>query len=134
MGKPMSYQFTQVNFKVYFCNKWRSIIKILIDFLISFNLNWLPLWSSGQSSWLQIQGSGYDSWRYQIFWEVVDLERGPLSLMSTTEELLGGSSSGSGLEKRDYGRRDIALTTRSPLSTKRDTNFADKRRSLGRSV
>jgi hypothetical protein len=47
-----------------------------------------PLWSSGQSSWLQIQRSGFDSRRYQIFWEVVSLERGPLSLVSTTEEPL----------------------------------------------
>jgi hypothetical protein len=47
-----------------------------------------PLWSSGQSSWLQIQKLGFDSQRYQIFCEVVGLERGPLSLMSTTEELL----------------------------------------------
>jgi hypothetical protein len=46
------------------------------------------LWSSGQSSWLQIQRSGFDSRLYQIFWEVVGLERGPLSLLSTTEELL----------------------------------------------
>jgi hypothetical protein len=36
----------------------------------------------------------------------VGLERGPLSLVSTTEELLGGKSSGSGLEIREYGRRD----------------------------
>jgi hypothetical protein len=36
----------------------------------------------------------------------VGLERGPLSLVSTIEELLGRESSGSGLEKRDYGRRD----------------------------
>jgi hypothetical protein len=48
-----------------------------------------PLWSTGQSSWLQIQRSGFDSWHYQIFWEVVCLERGPLSLVSTIEELLG---------------------------------------------
>jgi hypothetical protein len=47
-----------------------------------------PLWSSGQSSWLQIQRPGFDSWRYQIFWDVVGLERGPLCLVSTTEELL----------------------------------------------
>jgi hypothetical protein len=47
------------------------------------------LWSSGQSSWLEIQGSRYDSQRYQIFWEVVGLEQGPLSLISKTEELLG---------------------------------------------
>jgi hypothetical protein len=37
--------------------------------------------SSGQSSWLQIQRSGFDSQRYQIFWEVVGLEQGPLSLV-----------------------------------------------------
>jgi hypothetical protein len=46
-----------------------------------------PLWSSGQSFWLQIQRSEFDSRRYQIFWEVVGLELGPLSLVSTTKEL-----------------------------------------------
>jgi hypothetical protein len=65
-----------------------------------------PLWSTGQSSWLQIQSSGFDSRRYQIFWEVVDLERGPLSLVSTTVELLERKSRDSGLENRDYGSRD----------------------------
>jgi hypothetical protein len=57
-----------------------------------------PLWSSGQSSWLQIQRSGFDSLRFQIFWEVVGLERYPLSLVSTTEELLERKSSGFGLK------------------------------------
>jgi hypothetical protein len=33
------------------------------------------------------------------------LERGPLSLLSATEELLGRKSSGSDLETRDYGRK-----------------------------
>jgi hypothetical protein len=33
----------------------------------------------------------------------VGLERGPLSLVSTTEELLDRKSSGPGLENRDYG-------------------------------
>jgi hypothetical protein len=42
----------------------------------------------------------------QIFWEVVGLERGPLSLVSTIEELLRRKSSGSGLENRDYDSRD----------------------------
>jgi hypothetical protein len=37
---------------------------------------------------MQIQRSAFDSGRYQIFWEVVCLERGPLSLVSTIEELL----------------------------------------------
>jgi hypothetical protein len=36
----------------------------------------------------------------------VGLERGSLSPVSTTEELLGRKSSGSSLEDRDYGRRD----------------------------
>jgi hypothetical protein len=36
--------------------------------------------------------------------EVVGLERGPLRLISTIEELLGRKSSGSRLETRDYGR------------------------------
>jgi hypothetical protein len=65
-----------------------------------------PLWSSGQSSWLQIHRSGFDSRRYQIFWEVVGLERGPLSLVSTIKELLERKSSSSCLGNRDYGRRD----------------------------
>jgi hypothetical protein len=36
----------------------------------------------------------------------VGLERGPLRLVSTIEELLGRNSSGSGLENREYGRGD----------------------------
>jgi hypothetical protein len=36
----------------------------------------------------------------------MDLERGPLSLVSTTEEVLERKSSGSDQENRDYGRRD----------------------------
>jgi hypothetical protein len=38
---------------------------------------------------LQNQRFEFDSRRYQIFREVVGLERGALSLVSTTEELLG---------------------------------------------
>jgi hypothetical protein len=49
----------------------------------------------------------------------VVLERGPLSLVSTIQELLERNSSGTGLENRDYGRRGFAaLTTRDPLSAK----------------
>jgi hypothetical protein len=54
------------------------------------------------------RGPGFDSRRHQIFCEV-GLERGPLSLMSTTEELLGRKSSGSGLKIREYGRGDPLL-------------------------
>jgi hypothetical protein len=79
-------------------------------------LSWPPLWSSGQSSRLQIQRSGFDSRRYQIFWGVVSVERGPLSLVSTTEKLHGRKSSGSVLEIREYGRRD-------PSHRPRDTHY-----------
>jgi hypothetical protein len=53
--------------------------------------------------------------RYQIFWEVVGLDRGPLSLVSTIEELLERKSSGSGLESREYGRRDPSRWSRGTL-------------------
>jgi hypothetical protein len=43
------------------------------------------------------------------------LERGPLSLVSTTEELLGTKSSGSGLEDRGYGCRDTSRWPRDTL-------------------
>jgi hypothetical protein len=47
---------------------------------------------------LVIRVSWFDSHCYQIIWDVVSLERGPLSLVSTTELLLEINSSGSGLE------------------------------------
>ena len=34
------------------------------------------------------RGPGFDPRRYQIFWVVVGLERGPLSLVRSIEELL----------------------------------------------
>jgi hypothetical protein len=73
-----------------------------------------PLWSIGHSSWLQIQRSEFDSRRYQIFWEVVGVERGPRILVSTIQGLLRRNSSDSGLEIQVYGRGD-------PLRWPRDT-------------
>jgi hypothetical protein len=73
-----------------------------------------PLWSSGQSSWLQTQ-----MYRFRLP-ALPDFlrnsgERDPLTLVSTIEEVLGRNSSGSGLETREYGRRD-------PLIWPRDTH------------
>jgi hypothetical protein len=62
--------------------------EVRTEFMCYVEENRPPLWSSGQSSWLQIQRSGFDSLRYQIFCEVVGLERGPLNLVRTIEELL----------------------------------------------
>jgi hypothetical protein len=108
-------------------------------FLWGTNLNYMchveesrsPLWSSGQSSWLQIQKRGFDSRRYQIFWEVVVLERCSLSLVSTIEELRRRNSSGSGLEIRDYDLRDPSRWSRDIFHPQKvETNFADMRRCL----
>jgi hypothetical protein len=67
---------------------------------------------SVHSSWLQIQRPGFDSRPYQNFWLVVGLERG---LVSTTEELLERKSSGSGLESRQCGRKDLSRWPRVSL-------------------
>jgi hypothetical protein len=84
----------------------RTVVDSSPDEIIEFN---------GQCSWLQIQRSGFDFRLYQISWEVVGLEREPLSLVSTIEELLGGKSSGSGLESRENGHRDPSRWPRGTL-------------------
>jgi hypothetical protein len=75
---PYSYYSVQKTFTIMFI----FITIIIIIVIIFFGP---PLWSSGQSFWLQIRRSGFDSRRYQIFWEVVGLERDPLSPVNTTE-------------------------------------------------
>jgi hypothetical protein len=62
---------------------------------------------------------GFDSRSYQIFWDVVGLERGPLSLVRIIEELLEWKSSGPGQENRINGRRD-------PLRWPSDTLYPQK--------
>jgi hypothetical protein len=62
----------------------------------------------------------------------VGLERGPLSLVSTTEELLGRK-----VAAPVYKAENMAVGIRCadhvhPLSSKVGTNFADRRRLLGR--
>jgi hypothetical protein len=62
----------------------------------------------------------------------VGLEWGPLSLVSTIEQLLGRKSSGSDVESREYGVKirhadHVALSIR-----KVGTSVTDKRWSLGR--
>jgi hypothetical protein len=87
----------------------------------------------GRVSGYRSRGPGFDSWPYKIFWEVRGLERGPLSLVRTIEELLEWKSSGSGLEKPRLTAVGIRCADHAtPLPAKVGTNFADKRRSLGR--
>jgi hypothetical protein len=56
------------------------------------------------------RGAGFDSQRYQIFWEVVGLERGPLSLVRIIEELL---------------ERKVRLRSRKPKLTAVEIRCAD---------
>jgi hypothetical protein len=66
------------------CKRRKHIIRLILPVR-----GWRPpLWSSGHSSWLQIRRTGFDSQHYQNKKKVVCLEWGPLSLVSTTEELL----------------------------------------------
>jgi hypothetical protein len=73
---------------------------------------------------------------YQISWEVLGLEWGPLYLMSKIRELLGRKSSGSGLESREFVHRDPSRWSRGTLYPHKlasfTFNFTDKRRWLGR--
>jgi hypothetical protein len=79
------------------------------------------------------RGPGFDSRRYKNFFrEVVGLERGSLSLMRIIKELLEKKWR---LRSRKQKLTAVGIRcadTRPPLSAKVNTNFADKRRSLGR--
>jgi hypothetical protein len=69
-----------VNIQYVFLN-WRQICQLFLVCVVRINR------LCGQSFWLQIRRPGLDS-RYYQKKKVVGLERGPLSLVSTTEELL----------------------------------------------
>jgi hypothetical protein len=58
------------------------------------------MWSSDQSFWLQIQRSRVRFLALPDFMSSSGCETGPLSLVSTIEELLGRNSKGYSLENR----------------------------------
>jgi hypothetical protein len=99
---------------------------VLHDSLRLTTLMRQPLWSSGQSSWLHIQWSGFDFRRYQIFWEAVGLERSPLSPVSTkvAAPFQKPDNMAVGIRHADH----VATS----LFAEVGSNFANKRRSLGR--
>jgi hypothetical protein len=64
--------------------------------------------------------------------KVVGHERGPLSLVNTTEELLDRKVAAPAYKSESTAVGIFTLTTWHPLSAKIGNHFADKRRSLGR--
>jgi hypothetical protein len=62
---------------------------------------------------------GFDSRAYQIFWEIVGLERGSLSLMNVTEELLEWISSGFGSRKTRLTALGIRCAEHATHSTRK---------------
>jgi hypothetical protein len=94
---------------------------------------WPPLWSSDQRFWLQIQRSRVRFPALLDFWQVGGLQRGPLSLVITTEELLEKRSSGSGLEKPRLTALGIRWADHvTPSTRKKSALLRWQRRSLGR--
>jgi hypothetical protein len=71
-----------------------------------------PLWSSGQSSWPRIQKSGFDSQSYKIFLKNSESGIGSAQPREYNWGATWKKSSGSGIENRDYGRRDPSSWSR----------------------
>jgi hypothetical protein len=87
--------------------RWSNYTICTACFNIQTLAFYLECWFHGTASVVErsvsgyrSRGPGFDSRRFRLS-EAVDLERGPLSLVRTTEELLGRKSSGVGLENRD---------------------------------
>jgi hypothetical protein len=76
----------------------------------------------------RFKGPVFDSRRYQIFLEIVGL--GPLSLVSTIEELFGRNSSGSDLENIDTAARirqaDVTRSICKELALTSPTSAVDR--------
>ena len=81
---------------MYFMLSWYVILLLYVPYVD--RLCGLVVRVSGY----RYRGPGFDPRRYQIFWVVVGLERGPLSLVRSIEELLEWKKvAAPGLENRD---------------------------------
>jgi hypothetical protein len=94
------------------CTRWNSIRLLLTSYILFDTYEFCNFYTLVEDedsfcglmvrvSGYRSRGTGFDSRHYQIFLEVGGLERGPLSLVRTIEDLLEWKSSGCGLENRD---------------------------------
>jgi hypothetical protein len=77
--------------------KWRALVNAVMNLRI-------PLNAGKRSSGYTIDGLSNSSQFHRV--SLVGLERDPLSLVSTIEEILERKSSGSGLGSREYSHSD----------------------------
>jgi hypothetical protein len=80
------------------------------------------------------RGSGFDSQRYQIFWEVLGLELGPLNLVSITEALLEWKSRGSGSRKPILTAVGIRYAYHATPSIRKSWHSLDRQAAVARWV
>jgi hypothetical protein len=124
-------------------NRWRAFVNSVLSLWVPWHAGRFSsggtmgvvsielVCSSSQSCWLQIQRSRVLFPALPDFLGSIGFGTGPLSLVSTTEELLGRKSNGSGLECREYGRR---VPSRWPRGTLYPQNLSlNSLRSGGRS-
>jgi hypothetical protein len=115
-------------FIVWYRFKWIScILTVLTLFPSGDRLCGLLVRVPGHTS----RGPGFDSWRYKIFWEVVDLERGPFSLVRITEKLLEWKSSGPGSRKSRLTAVGIRCADHATPSIRKLISPKSGRRSVG---
>jgi hypothetical protein len=77
--------------------------------------------------------AGFDSRSDHIFWEVVGMERGPLSFVRITEELLDWKSSGSGSRKSRLTAVEIRRADHATASIHKSWHLLRRHAALGRS-
>jgi hypothetical protein len=105
---PLCCSYAQQNGHYYSYLCWRlknEIYSYLVAFILILRLNWLCILVVRIPGY-RSRGPVFDSRRYHIFWRVMVLERGPLSLQTTIEGLQGKINSSSVLECREYGFGD----------------------------
>jgi hypothetical protein len=92
------FQITVFQNAIWDCQQWRKQRSIPTVHHFTVNLRYPNYWPPlCRVSGYRSRGPGFDSLPYHIFWELGGLERGPLSLGRTIEELHEWKSSGSGL-------------------------------------
>jgi hypothetical protein len=99
VSQPLTWRWKQIQFRSAVCSLEDRLCGLVVS---------VPGYRS--------RGPGFDTRLYQIFWDVVDLEQGPLSLVRIIEKLLNGKVAAPVQKTEINGRGD-------PLRWPRDTLY-----------